>query len=194
MRNTLTHIKVDTLYGYIETKPSRLNILINMFARIFRLFHNAKKDVIKRTGLLSVDERDNALLSIIRIVQKNAYTTEFDYLMKLSNDPTLHQMFPSKSSILSLAPFMNKDEQIIRVGGRIHASPALSINQKHQIFIPQGNLATLIVRNLHNKHLHPGILALLSFVRENYWIIRPKTVIRKMIHDCITCFKLKLGP
>jgi hypothetical protein len=191
LRKSMVTVKTaESWFTYIE-RFSRVNILINAVARLKRLARNYKKDAIRMTGPLTIDEREDSTKFIIRIVQQTMFEKEYQHLLRIAEDPNLKEDFPSKSLLLSLAPIMDKDEKIIRVGGRVQASPGLTDNQKHPIVLPNGNFAKIVIRDLHQKNLHPGALALLAQVRENYWPLQAKRIIRKVQHQCITCFKAK---
>lgn len=80
---------------------------------------------------------------------------------------------------------------IIRVGGRLNASPMLTYDQKHPVILPKCNFVKLIVREMHNRYLHPGQNAMLAYVRLKFWPLDVKSVIRKVQHECILCFRVK---
>lgn len=86
---------------------------------------------------------------------------------------------------------MLDENGLICVGGRLQASNHLTQAQKHQVILPRCNISSLIIRELHHKHLHPGPNALLSFVREKFWPLKAMSTIRKITHDCITCYRIK---
>lgn len=191
----------STLFEYIEMRHSKTRTLHNVIAYLQRFAHNTRKVTDKRSGPLTIDERETAELTVIRIVQETLFPAEHAVLStqqelratieigELPNDAQIPQL-SRKSTIISLRPFM--DEQgIIRVGGRINACEKLTTDQKHQIILPRCRYASLVIRELHHKHLHPGPKALLSFVRERFWPLKAASTIRKVTHDCFTCYRIK---
>jgi hypothetical protein len=191
IRRTLTIVRVSSLFAWIETRFSRYNILVNASAWIFRFINNHKKQAVKRSGALTVDEREQALMKIIAIIQQAMFPHEYRYLLRIAANPASDEPFPSQSTILALAPFLDIDNMVIRVGGRLDASAGLTFQQKHPIILPECQFAVVVVRHLHRLHLHPGARAMLSIVREEFWPLKAKSIIRKVIHQCMTCFKVK---
>jgi hypothetical protein len=59
---------------------------------------------------------------------------------------------------------------------------------KRPILIPgEHPIVGLIVRDVHEKSSHAGTQALLSIVREKYWISRARQVARKVVSACVRC-------
>ena len=49
------------------------------------------------------------------------------------------------------------------------------------------HLATLIVRDAHDRVQHNGVSETLTELRDKYWIVRGLSFVRKVIHRCVTC-------
>ncbi|GBO31665.1 hypothetical protein AVEN_22673-1 [Araneus ventricosus] len=80
---------------------------------------------------------------------------------------------------------------ILRVGGRLEYSN-LTNNQKHPIVLPKSHrLTKLIFVYFHLKNLHVGPRGLLCAVRQKFWPIHGRNLSRKIVNDCITCFRNK---
>ena len=94
--------------------------------------------------------------------------------------------FPHK--IGALSPFLDKND-VIRVGGRMELSKEKGMSQKHQILLPMGRLANLLLRHLHERNCHAGQLTMMSLLKNEFWIVRAKSAIKKVLHDCVRCFK-----
>ena len=95
-----------------------------------------------------------------------------------------------KSKINSLSPIMNADE-LLRVGGRLEASRGLTPDQRNQIILPTCRFTTLIVRELHLKHLHVGQQSLIAIVKQKFWPLKARSLTRKIVRECVTCFRVK---
>ena len=96
----------------------------------------------------------------------------------------------NKSSLLPLNPFIH-DDDTIRVGGRVTYS-SLRFSQKHPIILPKDNtFSLLLVRQIHLETLHGGIQLMLQTLRQKYWIIHSRQVVKKVIHQCVTCRKFR---
>ena len=73
------------------------------------------------------------------------------------------------------------NESFIQVGGRIkHAD--LTFNIKHQFIIQHKHrIASLILRDTHERYVHTGRHHILSLSRENYWISKGCSLTRKIV-------------
>ena len=49
------------------------------------------------------------------------------------------------------------------------------------------HLATLIVRDAHDRVQHNGVSETLTELRDKYWIVRGLSFVRKVIDRCVTC-------
>lgn len=92
---------------------------------------------------------------------------------------------PTKSSILSLSPFLDRDG-IIRVGGRLRNAPR-PFAMRHPIVLSSHALVRLLVSHAHLRSLHSGLQLMLNTLRRDYWIIRARSVVRMIIHKCVVC-------
>jgi hypothetical protein len=203
LRKTCSTAKQETsensLYKEIEFEAVDYDDLISTFAYMLRFFTNAKEKngsqleigKLDKLEALRMDEMEAARIQIVKIIQRESYPAERKFFERLLENPAVKEDFPAKSSLKHLAPFMDKENKIIRVGGRIEASPVLTESQKHQIVLPKGNFAKLIAKNLHVKHLHAGVSATMSFVREDYWPKDVRRIVQQVIRSCIICFKAK---
>lgn len=169
----------------IFSRYSSLSKLINVVAYIYRYYNKSTRKTI-HVGSLSIVERADALMKLIRLAQLEAFSSEMTYLEKKKD-------IQSESKILSLNPFLDENG-ILRVGGRIKHSN-LTFDQKHQIILPKDHQLTILLLNFyHQINLHCGALALLNAVRNVYWPINGKSLCRKVIHKCMTCYKARPRP
>lgn len=59
-------------------------------------------------------------------------------------------------------------------------------------FCFQGRLhSSAIVYDVHEKYYHAGITLMVSIIRQKYWIIRLKYLIRITVHKCLKCIRQK---
>ncbi|GFW28521.1 integrase catalytic domain-containing protein [Trichonephila clavipes] len=105
--------------------------------------------------------------------------------------------FPEKNTLSSVTDndefnceFKNKDG-VLRVGGRLCNSD-LNFECKFPVILPCNHkLTNLIVEYFHLKYFHLGPQALLYQVRQRFWPLKGRNVCRKIVHDCLVCFKVK---
>lgn len=102
----------------------------------------------------------------------------------------LRQKKPIKTSskILSLDPFLDKNG-LVRVGGRLQEAP-VNFQRKHQIILSDKHrLTKLLIKREHLRLLHIGPQALLAAVRTRYWPINGRNLTRRIVHECILCYR-----
>ena len=76
---------------------------------------------------------------------------------------------------------------LLRVGGRLNHAP-LETDVKHPIFLPKHHhIAKLIVRHYHQISGHSGIEHVLSLIRQKYWIVKARVLVRRVLNDCFDC-------
>ncbi|XP_021964268.1 uncharacterized protein LOC110859615 [Folsomia candida] len=172
----------------VPNKYSTLTRLQRITARLLRFINNTRAAVQKKHGFaaesisnpwLSTVELEVSLRRWICIAQEEEFASD---LLQLRTKGKLS----SKSSLLSLNPFIDKDN-ILRVGGRLrHAS--IPVHQKHPILLPPHHrITTMIIENAHLLNLHAGSQTLLSYLQQRYWIVRGKDAVRRIIRKCVIC-------
>ncbi|XP_055522829.1 uncharacterized protein LOC129717008 [Wyeomyia smithii] len=79
----------------------------------------------------------------------------------------------------------------MRVGGRLRHAP-MSYDQRHPMNLPDKHpLTNLIMIYYHQKLLHAGPQLMIAVVRERFWPLRIKSIARRVVHSCISCFRCK---
>jgi hypothetical protein len=89
-----------------------------------------------------------------------------------------------------LLPFLDSNG-ILRAQGRIQNSNIEDICKTPIILPSKHPLTTLLIRNIHNQHHHIGPQSLLYTVRQEYWSINGKQIVKKIIRECLICFRNK---
>ncbi|XP_058817398.1 uncharacterized protein LOC131680706 [Topomyia yanbarensis] len=162
------------------TRYSDFRKLQRVFAYAIRFINNSRaKDKTQRVlGSLTVAELRQATQNIIAQTQKEGFSDELKLLRR-----------GRAKMLLPLAPFIDQ-HGMLRVGGRLrHAR--IPFGKKHQLLLPRSHHVTkILIMSLHKEHLHVGPQALLSIVRQRYWPVRAKSVIRQVIKKCVQCFRM----
>ncbi|XP_037942534.1 uncharacterized protein LOC119675408 [Teleopsis dalmanni] len=164
----------------------RQETLQKIVAYVLRFTNNARKSKESRAThiVLSANELDAALITIICHIQGNDFHEEIKQLKKQGH-------VDKSSSISSLSPFID-NANVLRVGGRLEAS-SLPYDSKHPMLIPYNDpLAKLLFVMFHEENKHCGPQALLSIVRQRFWPIKGKSTARATVQRCIRCNKARL--
>ncbi|XP_038106987.1 uncharacterized protein LOC119766486 [Culex quinquefasciatus] len=132
---------------------------------------------------LSTHELQHAEFSLVRLAQQEHYAEE---ISDLSGGERV-----SKSSPLKwLNPFVDVN-RILRVGGRLR-NAKLTHESKHPIVLSARHpLTALLASYFHEKLLHAGPALMLATLRQKYWILGGRNLVKSVYHRCHTCFRSK---
>ncbi|XP_062541079.1 uncharacterized protein LOC134209115 [Armigeres subalbatus] len=164
------------------TRMSSFRRLQRAWAYVLRFIKNVRTKV-RNTSDLQVCEIAEATQTILKLVQKEAFDEIFDAMVK---GKQLKQY-------RGLALFSDKDG-IIRVGGRLKYS-SIPYDGKHQILLPEKHHVTeILVRQLHIDNFHVGQRGLLAILRERYWPIKARFLIKRIVSKCYVCSRHNPSP
>ncbi|XP_055005215.1 uncharacterized protein LOC129407637 [Boleophthalmus pectinirostris] len=121
---------------------------------------------------------------VIKCVQQEIFREE---IKRLSEGKEIS----SHSPLEKLDPFIDS-EGLLRVGGRLQTAD-LSELEKHPLIIPGSHhLAVLLVRHYHNQVAHQGRQFTEGALRTaGLWVLGAKRLVSRIIHQCVTCRKLR---
>ncbi|XP_063907426.1 uncharacterized protein LOC135125701 [Zophobas morio] len=164
---------------------SSFSKLINVVAFCLR-FYNRVRYRQGVNGALTVKEIENSRNVIIKMVQQESFPEEFKCLIK-------GNALPKSSPLIKLNPFLD-DNLLIRVGGRL-VNANILFDKKFPLVIPKlHHITKLIVLQTHLRQLHAGPQATLAVIRQTYWPIGGRDIIRKILHECVLCRRSKPIP
>ncbi|XP_028404109.1 uncharacterized protein LOC114526789 [Dendronephthya gigantea] len=154
--------------------------------------HSKKHDA---TNKITLEEQAEKV--IIRATQGEPFAKEIRLLNEESSQQvsrvsdTRRKELLRNSDIRQLSPFLDQ-EDILRVGGRLHHSD-LSFAERHPILLPKNhNVTKLIIRHYHQRVHHQGrVITQGEIRRAGYWIIGGHNQISKVLRSCVTCNRLR---
>ncbi|GFU61386.1 integrase catalytic domain-containing protein [Trichonephila clavipes] len=95
----------------------------------------------------------------------------------------------SADCLVSNSRWGTDGEGIVRVGGRLE-NASVPYLHKHPAIVPKGSkLSKLYFNSLPTRLFHFGPQELLNAVRQKFWPLRSRSIARKTVHQCVTCFK-----
>ena len=176
-------VTLDLTPDFLIDRYNSLDRLLGVTAWIQRFAYNCTRGHAKRLGaVLSAEERQNALLTLIRVVQAASFERELEILRKGGAK--------LQGVIARLNPFLD-ESGLIRVGGRLR-NANLAFGIRHPILLPKSSpLVTLLVSDRHVKNAHAGCNALLAILQRDYWILSARRTIRSIVFRCKPCDRLK---
>lgn len=138
--------------------------------------------VATRRTPLTVEEMKQAEIVILRAAQSHSF--------KVCKENVIPNE-EKNNTLNKLDPFVDNDG-IIRVGGRLRLAD-LQESAKFPAILPKnGHVTTLIIKHYHERLHHQGRSSTLNEVRSNgYWVIGGTSSVGSLIHDCVTCRKLR---
>ncbi|XP_049319056.1 uncharacterized protein LOC125780640 [Astyanax mexicanus] len=162
--------------------------MVKAIARLKRHIKEVKGLQARSCKATSLEERREAELFIIKMVQEATFSKEIQYLLR-------HKETQVKGNRLyRLSPFI--DEQgILRVGGRLtHA--ALHPHIKHPAVLPKDSyVSALLVKHYHEKVLHQGRGMTLNALRSSgIWMLGCSKAVSSHVYNCTTCRKFRRSP
>jgi len=115
---------------------------------------------------------------LLRMVQSESFPAECE---ALRNDRPL----PTSSKIVRFQPFC--EHNLIRLGGRLQFAD-LSHTEKHPILLDGSHHVThLLMRHTHIQLHHLGVRVVLSHLRHEFWFLRARQNIKKILGTCLPC-------
>ena len=173
-------------------KFSSLQKLFRVFGYVLRFIAQVKvrcgfkiQSSAQVSDSLTAIELGDASYRLVSYEQQKLLKEEFSLLQQGGE-------LPKNSPYISLCPFFDKDFNVIRVGGRLANSDYDSL-KKFPLLLPKtSSLVPLIIRYFHEATLHGGDSMTLAALRETYWIIGVRIMIRKIIKNCIKCCRFSL--
>lgn len=146
---------------------SKYSKIIRTMAWMVRFQYNCQKKDNKMKGELNSEEVDVAEKIIFRIIQKETYKDEFKKTLNLD--------------------IIKDTDELLKVRTRLTLSDDYE-NFIYPILLPAKHY--IIVRLVSQKHIelnHAGTLTLITCLRENYWIIGLRRLVKKVVRECIKC-------
>lgn len=176
---------IDISFQNYSKRYSSFSKMITVLGYTLRFIENSKLIKTNRVteNYLTIPEQRKAIELLIRQHQNEYFKYDMREILKMGH-------VNNKSNLKSLNPFIDK-ENILRVGGRLQNSN-LRYDKKYPILLHNAcNFTRLLVEYEHKLTLHSGAQALLSHIRNKYWIPNGINLCKKVIHSCVTCFKVK---
>ena len=187
----LSHLTNPQEWSLIRTYSSYMQ-LIRITSWCIRFINILKAKVKKSPNPYSSDvllpsDLRNSEIFWVKHSQTTWYSTEYAMLQK-------DEIIERSSKILKLSPLLDKDNQCIRLGGRLKNS-RLSYNAKCPFILSdKSHLSSLIAAYYHLKYLHAGTQLTLSLSREKFWIVNGRNLIKRVIRNCVKCIRFRATP
>ena len=157
-------------------------------AWLLRFVKNYPNRVIKPSHPLWLTAREIqcALTFVIRADQVHCFESELITIRK-------SKPVPSTSSIHHLTPILD-EKGVLRVGGHLEFGP-LPEDMKHPVILHwSSSLARLVILEAHEQALHGSVERTIHEIRRQYYILRIRSAVRRVIGKCVQCKRLRAEP
>jgi len=143
--------------------------MIRVFAYMQRFYCNCRNKAESRVkGDLLFREIQMSRILLLKLIQVEVFTDETDIRVKHLN------------------AFKDRDD-LIRLKSKIVLRDDV-YNFKYPIVLPRKHpIVNLIIKEKHESLNHAGVEILINALREEYWIIGGRKVIRSVIAKCVNC-------
>ena len=181
-----TSVKRENLLNVVSIMRFRSKtMLLRTIAWCFRFIRNCKSRSSRegqQSLQLQVSEIETAERQLIRSIQTEAFSDEYSFLSGGKGDKDRKP--PLLVSQLNL--FLDENG-IIRACSRIRNS-SVSDSAKAPVLLPARNRYTeLLIWEYHYRMLHSGIRDTLNAIRQKYWILKGRSVVKRVLRPCIVC-------
>ena len=173
---------ISTLPIDLSKDFSSLHRLTCVYTSCFRFIKNARSSKAEKiSGVLTPTEIHSTLNFFIKQSQSIHFATELNCLRNGAS-------VSIRSKLSSLDPFLD-EFGIMRVGGRLQQSQLPYDNKHPTVLHPSAHITRLIIESEHIRLLHAGAQLVHHSLRQRWWIINAKIVIRSIIRRCVKCLR-----
>lgn len=171
-------------------KFSSWMISVKAIARLKRRVKELEGFIARSNEMTSLEERKEAELTIIGIVQRATLSEEIQRL-RCKKDLTSKD---KTSRLYRLNPFLDS-QGILRVGGRLDRA-ALHPSIKHPVILPRdSHVSKLLIQHYHQRVQHQGRGLTLNEMRSNgIWVLGGSQAVSSYIYKCVKCRKFRRCP
>uniref|UniRef100_A0A182VPU2 Integrase_H2C2 domain-containing protein n=1 Tax=Anopheles minimus TaxID=112268 RepID=A0A182VPU2_9DIPT len=150
--------------------------LVRLVAYLRRFWYNCNPThrALRRVGYLRTSELQEATQVLIRSAQRESVGEEIKDLQRSGQ-------VKRSLGLKALCPIIH--DGVMRIGGRLRNAP-VSYDRKHPIILAASHpLTLLIVQHYHRNLLHTGQQLMISTIREKYWPLRIRNLVRRVVHE-----------
>lgn len=163
-------------YDYSSwTKLVRVTTYVRRFADNLRRKRLSQPLVL---SVLDVMELRNVAKFWFCLVQQSHFSEELRAMKRGSP-------VSRSSSLRALNPFRG-DDNLLRLGGRLN-NAAIGYSEQHPIILPKHRISKLLVDQTHEATLHGDTQLTLRTLRQRYWILGARSLVKTRIRRCAIC-------
>jgi len=171
--NVIYDVKVEPFY---VPKTSKFNTVIGAFAWLNRFINYVRRPERERKGgSLTPEERKNAEKTVLRISQRDSFNGIDDLRLRTMNARLT-------------------DDGLIRMQSKILQRDDVYSFRYPVVLLGENPVTRLLIIKTHERLGHSNVTAMLSYLREKYWIIHGRKVARSVVKKCVICIRQSAKP
>lgn len=186
-----SEVRNTHIVSTITTEPDILQIdsisLVERYSsleQLLRITAYCLRSITRKTithPYITIAERDKALRYWIAREQHRFFSLEISSCHS-NKELAKHSKLYNFGTILD-------DDGILRMDGRLNRAP-LPYDARHPIILHQDSpLASLLVADAHRNTIHGGTQLMLNYLRQKFWILQARTLVKRYRSKCVTCFR-----
>ncbi|XP_062710489.1 uncharacterized protein LOC134288734 [Aedes albopictus] len=195
MRSSNTHQEIVCRAVIDISRFSKWERLLRSVAYVFHFIDCCRAQKEERKSLLDQTDFERAERTLWKLAQTDEYADELVELKKQSKGTGRRQLhFDKSSKIRKLSPFLD-EFGVIRMEGRIEASPFASFDAKYPIILPRVHYVTeLLVEWYHRRFGHGFNESVVNEIRQKFHVSHLRVLVRSVTKRCKLCLVRKAEP
>lgn len=179
--NNTSSLLTEGIENNFSTWHQRIRIFIHVIKFTLSKLRNPR--TLTDHELFTMAER-----ILIRELQKKYLGKEYSTALKIKTDYLDKNLIPPKYlHSQSKLDFFLDSNLLLRCKGRLE-NAAFPWDTIHPIILPRESFITrCYIRQLHIENLHIGCSHLLAKLRERFWVIKGRALVKSVIHQCVGC-------
>ncbi|XP_035208130.1 uncharacterized protein LOC118182845 [Stegodyphus dumicola] len=165
---------VDEEFSHFS-RISSFEKIIRVTAWIKRYIDNCRDKNRTTSKNLEIEELNAAEVLVWKIVQRVSFKTEKDKRLR------------------NLKPFVDSSG-LLRVKSRILMRQDFENFRTPVILPPEHPVVSKLIMEKHEQQMHCGTQTLMAMLRENFWILKSRKTIRKVLKNCTKCRRFDSRP
>ena len=167
---------------------SNYKFLLHVTAYALRFVTNCRVQKQSRNvDPLSANELREAEKTLLRGCQATAFSDELSNLKSATSQT-------SRLPLVKQLHLYLDDTGCIRCGGRIHNAHVDDATKFPYLLPKKHHLTRLIVRDAHERHLHSGANATITYIRQKFWIPAIRQAVNSVVRSCVSCRRVNGKP
>ncbi|XP_041778875.1 uncharacterized protein LOC121597290 [Anopheles merus] len=141
------------------------------------------KTLLHSVPPLTAEELQQAELRLCQLAQQESFAEELVDLQR-------GKQVSARSKLKWLSPYIDA-QGVLRVGGRLGNANIPEATKHPTVLAASHRLSVLLAERVHQQEMHAGPQAMLTILRQKFWLIGGRNMVKRVYHQCHTCFRNK---